>query len=86
MELTAILGALPTLGPLGIVLIILGYVGKQWLSSDNRYRSEIDRLKEDIQRLRDDVSKLQEELEDERQRRFKAEEEAHRYRLKTENT
>lgn len=44
MDFTAILGALPTLGPIGLVLLILGYVGKQWISSDARYKSEIERL------------------------------------------
>jgi TolA-binding protein len=44
VDFTAILGALPTLGPIGLVLLILGYVGKQWISSDSRYKSEIERL------------------------------------------
>lgn len=44
MDFTAILGAIPTLGPIGLVLLILAYVGRQWLSSDGRYKAEIERL------------------------------------------
>lgn len=44
MDFTAILGAIPTLGPIGLVLLILAYVGRQWLSSDTRYKEEIERL------------------------------------------
>lgn len=81
MDLSAILGVLPTMGPVGIVLIILAYVGKQWLSSDGRYKNEIDRLKEDIEKLRTDVTRLSDELNEERRLRFEAQEEAHRIRL-----
>src|SRR5690606_40162032 len=70
------------MGPVGIVLIILAYVGKQWLSSDGRYKDEIDRLKEDIEKLRADVARLSDELDEERRLRFEAQEEAHRIRLK----
>lgn len=78
MEFSTILGALPTLGPIGIVLIILAYVGKQWLSSDSRYRAEIDRLNEahaselarinsnhdeEIRELRADIAELRTEMD-----------------------
>lgn len=103
MEFTAILGALPTLGPIGLVLIILVYVGRQWVISDARYRAEIDRLNDahakeldrinsshddelkelraDITELRRDVDALRREVEQERQLRFKAQEEAHEIRI-----
>lgn len=102
---TAILGALPTLGPIGLVLLILAYVGKQWLSSDSRYKAEIERLRTahaeelarinsahdeelkelraDIQELRRDIDNLRAELKIETEMRRKAEEEAHRARLRS---
>jgi len=46
MDFTAILGALPTLGPIGLVLLILAYVGRQWMSSDKRYQAELERLRD----------------------------------------
>ena len=104
---TAILGALPTLGPIGLVLLILAYVGKQWLSSDSRYKAEIERLnaaheaelkrinlahdeelkelRTDIQELRRDIDSLRKELQMETELRRKAEEEAHRARLRSGN-
>lgn len=78
MDFTAILGALPTLGPIGLVLLILTYVGKQWLSSDKRYQAEIDRLNRaheaeltrinaahdaEIKELRDDIRELRREID-----------------------
>lgn len=92
----AILGALPTLGPIGIVLLILAYVGKQWVSSDARYRAEIERLnkahddelselRNDIHQLREDIRALRKELDDERRLRYEAQEEAHRARLAARN-
>jgi TolA-binding protein len=77
MDFTAILGALPTLGPIGLVLLILTYVGKQWLSSDKRYQAEIERLNraheaelmrinkahdEEIKEFREDVRQLKAEI------------------------
>jgi TolA-binding protein len=77
MDFTAILGALPTLGPIGLVLVILGYVGKQWISSDKRYQTELDRLNkaheaeltrvnkahdDEIKELRADISDLRREI------------------------
>jgi len=77
MDFTAILGALPTLGPIGLVLLILGYVGKQWLSSDKRYQAEIERLNraheaeltrinkahdEEIKEFREDIRQLKTEI------------------------
>lgn len=79
MDFTAILGALPTLGPIGLVLLILGYVGKQWISSDARYKAEIDRLTlahdaelkrinqnhdDEIKELRDDIKDLRREMDE----------------------
>lgn len=46
MDLTTILAALPTVGPIGVLLIILTYVGRQWLTSDTRYKLEIEGLTE----------------------------------------
>ncbi len=78
MDFTAILGALPTLGPIGLVLLILTYVGKQWLSSDKRYQAEIERLTRahdaeltrinkahdaEIRELRDDIRELRVEMD-----------------------
>lgn len=77
MDFTAILGALPTLGPIGLVLLILTYVGRQWISSDGRYKAEIDRLNkahdaelkrineshdEEIKELRADIGELRREI------------------------
>lgn len=77
MDFTAILGALPTLGPIGLVLLILTYVGKQWLSSDKRYHGEIERLTraheaelrrihaahdEELKELRADIKELKLEM------------------------
>lgn len=82
MDFTAILGAIPTLGPIGLVLVILAYVGKQWISSDSRYKAEIDRLTaaheaelarinsshdEEIAELRADITSLREEIRELRQ-------------------
>lgn len=79
MDFTAILGAIPTLGPIGLVLVILAYVGKQWISSDTRYKAEIDRLNaaheaelkrinsnhdEEIKELRDDIKELRREMDE----------------------
>lgn len=79
MDFTAILGALPTLGPIGLVLLILAYVGRQWISSDSRYKKEIDRLNaaheaelkrinnnhdEEIKELRDDIKELRREMDE----------------------
>jgi TolA-binding protein len=78
MDFTAILGALPTLGPIGLVLVILGYVGAQWIKSDNRYQAEIERLNnaheaeltrintahdEEIKELRADIKELRHEID-----------------------
>jgi TolA-binding protein len=78
MDFNAILGALPTLGPIGLVLVILAYVGKQWLSSDSRYRAELDRLNTahqteldrvntardaELKELRDDIRELRRDLD-----------------------
>jgi TolA-binding protein len=77
MDMNAILSALPALGPIGIVLIILGYVARQWISSDARYRREIDRLIEahakelervnsahdqELQELRNDIRDLRADI------------------------
>lgn len=78
MDFTAILGAIPTLGPIGLVLLILAYVGRQWLSSDKRYQAEIERLNraheaeltrintahdEEIKELRADIKDLRHEID-----------------------
>lgn len=42
--ITEILGALPTLGPIGLVLTILAYVGWQWIKSDKRNEAELKRI------------------------------------------
>lgn len=78
MDFTAILGALPTLGPIGLVLLILTYVGKQWLSSDKRYQAEIERLNraheaelerinkshdQELKELRSDIKELRHEID-----------------------
>lgn len=77
MDFTAILGAIPTLGPIGLVLLILAYVGRQWLSSDKRYQAELSRLTEahkaelerinsthdnEIRELRADIGQLRVEM------------------------
>jgi len=77
MDFTAILGALPTLGPIGLVLLILTYVGRQWISSDKRYSAELERQRlaheaelkrinethdEEIKELRADISELRREI------------------------
>lgn len=79
MEITQILSALPALSPIGIVLVILAYVGKQWISSDSRYKNEIDRLNkaheaelkrinlshdEEIKELREDIKELRREIDE----------------------
>lgn len=45
MDFNAILGALPTLGGYGLPLLFLAYIGKQWLNSDARYKSELEARK-----------------------------------------
>lgn len=104
---TAILGALPTLGPIGLVLLILAYVGWQWMSSDSRYKGELERLRnahdrelerinvahdEELKELRSDILELRRDLDSmriqldtETDLRRKAEEEAHRARLRSGN-
>jgi uncharacterized membrane protein len=77
VNFTEILGALPTLGPIGLVLLILAYVGRQWLSSDSRYKAELERLdaahqaelgrintsrEEEIKGLHFDISELRREI------------------------
>lgn len=77
MDFTAILGALPTLGPVGLIMVILAYVGRQWLSSDKRYTAELERLNkaheaelkrindahdQEIKELRADISDLRREI------------------------
>lgn len=77
MNFTDILGALPTLGPIGLVLLILAYVGRQWLSSDSRYKAELERLdtahqaelerinashEDELRGLRFDISELRREI------------------------
>jgi TolA-binding protein len=79
VDFTAILGSLPTLGPIGLVLLILAYVGRQWISSDSRYKAEIDRLNaahaaelkrvnqnhdEEIKELRQDIKDLRREMDE----------------------
>lgn len=79
MDFTAILGAIPTLGPIGLVLLILAYVGKQWISSDTRYKAELERLDkaheaelkrineshdEEIKELRADIKALRREMDE----------------------
>jgi len=78
MDFTAILGALPTIGPVGVILVILTYVGRQWLVSDRRYQAELDRLSkaheaeltrinkahdDEIKELRDDIRELRKEID-----------------------
>lgn len=78
MDFTAILGAIPTLGPIGLVLMILTYVGRQWIISDKRYQAEIDRLTkaheaelkrintahdEELKELRADIKDLRHEID-----------------------
>jgi TolA-binding protein len=77
VNFTDILGALPTLGPIGLVLLILAYVGRQWLSSDSRYKAELERLdtahqaelerisashEEQLKGLRFDITELRREI------------------------
>lgn len=77
MDLTTILAALPTVGPIGVLLIILTYVGRQWLTSDTRYKLEIEGLTtrheaelerlnkardEDMKDLRNDINALRAEV------------------------
>jgi len=77
MDFTAILGALPTIGPVGVILVILTYVGRQWLVSDRRYQAELDRLTkaheaelirinkahdEEIKEFRQDIRELKAEI------------------------
>lgn len=78
MDFTAILGAIPTLGPIGLVLLILTYVGRQWIISDKRYQAEIERLNkaheseltrinsahdEELKELRADIKDLRHEID-----------------------
>jgi len=78
MDFSAILGAIPTLGPIGIVLLILAYVGKQWIGSDARYKAEIERLNaaheaelkrineahdDELRELRDDIRELRKDID-----------------------
>lgn len=82
MDFVTVLGVIPELGPIGLVLLILVYVGKQWLSSDSRYKAEIDRLidahnteltringshDEEIAELRQDIIALRREISELRQ-------------------
>lgn len=107
MDFTAILGAIPTLGPIGLVLLILTYVGKQWLSSDKRYQAEIERLnraheaelmrinkahdeeikefREEVRELKSEMVQLRADLATERNERMRAQEEAHRIRMRSGN-
>lgn len=79
MGIEQILGVLPTLGPVGIVLLLLAYVTAQWLKSDARYRKEIERLNaahiaeldrihtnhdNEITGLRDDITQLRNDIRD----------------------
>lgn len=93
MDFTDILGAIPTVGPYGILILIIVYLMKLLISADARHSSELKRvneahdeeikeLREDIAQLRADVDRLTKTVEDERQLRFVAEEEAHKLRLR----
>ena len=90
--LSMLIGALPTLGPVGMVLLILGYVVKQWLNSDARYRAELQRMseahdiemkevREELKQVKQELNDLRNELQEERRLRFQAQEEAHNVKL-----
>lgn len=92
MDVNAILGALPSLGPTGVVLVILIVVGRLWLVSDRRSAAEIKRLNDahdeelnelrnELKSVREEMKALREELEAEREARREAQEEAFRARL-----
>lgn len=80
------------LGPLGIVVFLLGYLGKLVISNESRHQSEIARinaahdaelteLRTDISELRRDLDHLRTMLDDERRLRFQAENEAQMLRI-----
>lgn len=92
MDFSDILGAIPTVGPYGILILIIVYLMKLLLGSDSRHSAELDRvnkahdselleLRADIKELREQVDRVTRIVEDERQLRYRAEEEAHRLKL-----
>lgn len=93
MDFAAIVSAIPTVGPYGILILIIVYLMKLLLSADGRHSAELKRVNEahdaelselrsDIAQLRQDMDELHKAIEDERQLRFVAEEEAHKLRLR----
>lgn len=96
MDFTDILGAIPTVGPYGILLLIIIYLMKLLLGSDSRHSAELERvnkahddelgeLRADLKELRERVDQLTKIIEDERKLRYLAEEEAHKLRLERGN-
>lgn len=92
MDFSDILGALPTVGPYGILIVIIVYLMKLLLGSDSRHSAELERVNkahdEELNELRADIKELREQVdillkaaEEERKRRYDAEEEAHKLKL-----
>lgn len=92
MDFSDILGAIPTVGPYGILILIIVYLMKLLLGSDARHSAELERVNkahdDELAELRADIKELRERLdqhdsrvEDERRRRYRAEEELHELKL-----
>jgi hypothetical protein len=81
-----ILSALPETGVVGVIVIVLALVMRMFIktdkASDTIQTETITALRNEIAALRVEITALRTELEQERQARMRAEEEAHRYRMR----
>jgi len=71
---------LPAAGGASILLVIIGILARFWLTAESRHAAEIkrisDSLKSDIAELRARVDELTKQLDAERKKRWKAEDDA----------
>lgn len=97
MDVSTLAGAAPTAIPIGILLTIMGWLWKMLAQSEKRNGEYIDRINEDynrdLQELRDEIKELKsqihsltQKLDEERELRRQAQEEAHRTRLGYDQT
>jgi uncharacterized protein YlxW (UPF0749 family) len=97
MDISTLTDAAPTAIPIGILLSIMGWLWKLLANSEKRngefidrinqdYDKDIRELKEEVKELRAEISRLTASLDQERELRRMAQEEAHLARMKQYDT